>query len=210
MDRNRKKNKRKVIVERNHLAILRSAMDVFSEYGYHDARLDLIAARANLSKGAIYTHFESKQDLFISVIEWGEHQLFHQIHEARKRCTSVLDMIESSLRTYFRFYEKRESFFRVLVKEKINFEDSAQERIRNMFRDFTYELESIIRVGIEEGVIRSIDSHICAVMLTGLANSLFFNWLHSGSDKKIIDLYHEAVSFIRHGIFVGNENTELC
>ena len=136
MDRNNTLSKRKAIADRNHLALLRAAMDVFSEYGYHEAKLDVIAARANLSKGAIYAHFKNKQDLFLSVIEWGEHQLLHQIHEARKRCNGVIDMIERSLRTYFRFYEKRESFFRVLVQEKFNFEDSSKDRIRKMFKDF--------------------------------------------------------------------------
>ena len=123
MVRNYKSLKRKAIADRNHLAILRSAMDVFSEFGYHEAKLDVIVARANLSKGSIYKHFENKQDLFLSVIEWGEHQLIHQIHETKKRYSDIHDMIESSIRTYFRFYEKRASFFRVIVQEKMNFSD---------------------------------------------------------------------------------------
>jgi len=210
MPRHYTSKKRKVASDRNHLAILRSAMDVFSEYGYHDANLDIIAARANLSKGAIYNHFKNKQDLFLSVIEWGEHQLIHQISETRKRYTGVVEMIESSMRSYFRFYEKRESFFRVLVQEKYNFDDSAKERFRMILENLTKELEFIFQTGIEEGVIRNIDPHACALMLSGVANSLLFSWIHENSGKKIIDLYKDAVAFVRHGLYTGSEKAKTC
>ena len=72
------------------------------------------------------------------------------------------------------------------------------------------EFESDIRTGIEEGVIRNIDPHICAIMLSGLVNSLLFNWLHTDSDKRIIDLYQEATQLIRRGIYTGDENNESC
>ena len=48
--------------------ILAAALDVFSEKGFAAARLDDIAARAGVSKGALYLYFETKQDLFRAVV----------------------------------------------------------------------------------------------------------------------------------------------
>ena len=50
-------------------ALLQAALDEFYERGFSAARMDDIAARAGLSKGAIYLYFSSKQDLFISLVE---------------------------------------------------------------------------------------------------------------------------------------------
>jgi AcrR family transcriptional regulator len=48
--------------------IVRAAMDVFAEKGFAAARLDEIAARAGVSKGALYLYFETKEDLFRAVV----------------------------------------------------------------------------------------------------------------------------------------------
>lgn len=48
--------------------ILAAALDVFSRQGYAGTTLDDITAAANLSKGAIYWYFESKADLFTTLL----------------------------------------------------------------------------------------------------------------------------------------------
>jgi AcrR family transcriptional regulator len=53
---------------RKHAGILAVAMDVFLERGYHDASMDLIARRANVSKITVYAHFSNKEALFSAII----------------------------------------------------------------------------------------------------------------------------------------------
>src|SRR5215217_2404704 len=48
--------------------ILAAALRVFGEKGFAAARLDEIAARAGVSKGALYLYFETKEDLFRAVV----------------------------------------------------------------------------------------------------------------------------------------------
>lgn len=50
--------------------ILAAAVSVFSRKGFQRANLDEIAAEAKLTKGAIYWHFRSKNDLFTSLLEY--------------------------------------------------------------------------------------------------------------------------------------------
>ena len=51
--------------------IVAAALEVFSEKGFAAARLDDIAARAGVSKGAIYLYFSTKEDIFQAVIAQG-------------------------------------------------------------------------------------------------------------------------------------------
>jgi AcrR family transcriptional regulator len=48
--------------------IIEAALTVFAQKGFAAARLDDIAARAGISKGALYLYFETKQDLFRAVV----------------------------------------------------------------------------------------------------------------------------------------------
>ncbi len=49
--------------------ILWMAKDVFLEMGFERASMDLVASRAKTSKRSLYAHFESKEKLFLAIIE---------------------------------------------------------------------------------------------------------------------------------------------
>lgn len=49
--------------------ILDVALTIFSQTGYEAARLNDIAKNANVTRGAIYHHFENKAGLFMALVE---------------------------------------------------------------------------------------------------------------------------------------------
>jgi TetR/AcrR family transcriptional repressor of mexJK operon len=48
--------------------ILNGAREVFGELGFERASVDLIAARAGVSKATVYNHFEDKKALFVAAV----------------------------------------------------------------------------------------------------------------------------------------------
>lgn len=52
---------------REHL--LAAAAQVFADRGFHGASLDAVAAAAGFSKGAVYSNFRNKEDLFLALLE---------------------------------------------------------------------------------------------------------------------------------------------
>lgn len=60
-------------------ALLESARELFVQDGYADTALDDVVARAGVTKGALYHHFESKQDLFRAVYEQEQQRLIEAL-----------------------------------------------------------------------------------------------------------------------------------
>jgi AcrR family transcriptional regulator len=56
-------------VQRNRRDLLAAARQVFRDVGYSRASIDAIAEAAGFTKGAVYSHFDSKADLFLSLLE---------------------------------------------------------------------------------------------------------------------------------------------
>lgn len=54
---------------RTKIELLRAAEAVFSEHGLASAKVEDITARAGVSKGAFYLHFESKEDCWRQIVE---------------------------------------------------------------------------------------------------------------------------------------------
>jgi AcrR family transcriptional regulator len=55
--------------ERTQAELLETARKVFLERGFHGASLDEIAERAGYSKGAVYSNFAGKDELFLAVLD---------------------------------------------------------------------------------------------------------------------------------------------
>jgi AcrR family transcriptional regulator len=50
-------------------AVLQAAREVFARDGFHGATLERVAEEAGFTKGAVYSAFDSKADLFLAVYE---------------------------------------------------------------------------------------------------------------------------------------------
>jgi AcrR family transcriptional regulator len=55
--------------ERTRNALLDAAAEVFARRGFNGASLDEIAETAGFTRGAIYKHFEGKEDLFFALMD---------------------------------------------------------------------------------------------------------------------------------------------
>jgi AcrR family transcriptional regulator len=63
-------------------AILRAAIAVMAEHGYHGTSVRDIAERAELSPAALYYHFTSKQDVLATIMERGIERLLMRTRTA--------------------------------------------------------------------------------------------------------------------------------
>jgi AcrR family transcriptional regulator len=54
--------------ERTRAAVLAASRQEFSEHGYAEAKVDRIAERAELTRGAVYSNFPSKRALYLAVL----------------------------------------------------------------------------------------------------------------------------------------------
>src|SRR5579859_4113339 len=63
------KNKHQARTEETQAKILDAAEGVFSEKGFEKTQLEEIASRAGFTRGAIYAHYATKEDLFLALID---------------------------------------------------------------------------------------------------------------------------------------------
>lgn len=63
------KNKHQARTEETQAKILIAAEAIFSEQGFEKTQLEEVAARAGYTRGAIYAHYSSKEDLFLALME---------------------------------------------------------------------------------------------------------------------------------------------
>ncbi len=162
--------------------ILQSAMTIFSRDGYYKADVEEIAALAQVGKGTIYRHFESKKGLFLGVVEWGIKIMKNTIMEAIEDIDSPIKKTTHAIKTYLEFFERHRNFYRVLIQEITGFREEVERIFRKKYLPHICLIEEELKRGIEIGVIKDINTSTAAYALIGLTNSIIYKWLISDKE----------------------------
>jgi AcrR family transcriptional regulator len=88
--------------------LLEAAEDVFRRRGFSDSTVEEISERAGFSRGAFYSNFESKEQLFIELLHQRVYDEFRQMLERTPRTESPRQRLVSTAREFARRYEHAE------------------------------------------------------------------------------------------------------
>ena len=86
--------------ERTRGALLEAARELFAERGFADTGREDIAARAGVTRGALYHHFESKAAVAVAVLEAIDAELVDRVVAAARKGTDPFDQLRRSSRAY--------------------------------------------------------------------------------------------------------------
>jgi len=150
--------------------VLDAALELFVEKGFATTRVEDIAARAGLSKGAVYLYFPSKEAILEGLVKRAVLPIANNAlgifenyaGDPRPVISAALKMVAGRLSD-----PKLVAIPRLLVREMINFPHFAQ-----MYREAVLDrvmpvVERLIRNGIEEGYFREVDPELTLRSIVG-------------------------------------------
>ncbi len=154
--------------------ILRAARAVFIDKGFEKARVQDVARRAGLSKGAVYFYFSSKRELFLTLVE-EEHEstlsfLEQAAGDTRPATIKLLDLGRRYL-DYFAGLKSPPRFF-ILMSEMAIRDDEIRSRLQQMHQRFIDELAAIIAQGQDSGEFGAVDPVAVAQLLKAFVDGL--------------------------------------
>ena len=81
-------------------ALVQAGLDLFAERGYAEVATEEIVARAQVTRGALYHHFEDKRDLFRAVHERVEEELIARIGTVMGDVADPWELILAGTRSF--------------------------------------------------------------------------------------------------------------
>jgi AcrR family transcriptional regulator len=167
--------------------LLASAHEMVGRDGYDGASIERIAEEAGFSKGAFYSNFNSKEDIFLQLLE---HNAGHDVIELEDRLGGIddpLEIIESlSEWANARASDQRWGVLAIEMMRRARRDEAMSERHLKLFRDQW--------VGVGEILIRKLFSEgeppMSAFTLGGIVLELTYggigNFLEAGSPGEMI------------------------
>lgn len=149
----------KEAAEQTKQALLDAALIVFSRDGYAASRLVDIAQEADVTRGAIYHHFDNKADLYVALLERTEAEQRAVMQAAIEEGGSIADITRRIMVTSFEALALRPTYRNVMELSLFKVADSEElsgliEKRRQEAITVIESISEIMAQGIEAGLFR--------------------------------------------------------
>lgn len=97
--------------------IIDAAEAVFSEVGFHNAKMDDVAKEIGMSKGSVYFYFSSKENLYMAITHRAFQLLLDSYYKTveENKARSGYESVIGLFHTYLEFSEKHFYYFELLM-----------------------------------------------------------------------------------------------
>jgi AcrR family transcriptional regulator len=172
------------ITEKRRKQILDAAVLVFSERGFHGARMDDIVKQSGLSKGALYWYFESKDQLIETILDDFFEQELVLLRAALSASGTVSERLKAFTLILMQDMQEMPSFLPIAFEfyAAATRQSPIRETLQRHFRDYRSALQSMLDQGVESGELRQVDTESIAVALMALFEGLTLLWVISPAE----------------------------
>jgi AcrR family transcriptional regulator len=150
--------------------VLDAALELFIEQGFAQTRVEDIAKRAGISKGAVYLYFESKEKVLEGLVRRALVPIADNAlgivrdfeGDPRPVITMVMTMLGS------RFADpKIFAIPKLVIREVLSFPELAVMYRREVLDRVIPAVEAMIARGIDQGYFRAVDPHLTIRSIIG-------------------------------------------
>ncbi|GIR22770.1 hypothetical protein CM15mP37_02750 [bacterium] len=183
--------------------ILDSALSVFKNKGFEGSTMDEIAKDADFGKATLYYYFNSKEEIFVEILNNGWKMIWESIEEEVHDHDQPKETFINSLNIIGGLVRKIKSYLNFFYCPQMM--PTAFSDDKNSWKNYQNKMygvfQSLLEEGIEKNEFPKMRSDIMMRAIGGLFHGLFF----LGNDKKQMsrETMEEFIS-----TFIGNYSSD--
>jgi len=178
--------------------IIDAAAGLFAQRDFGSVQMDEVAAVSEVSKGTLYNHFDSKEDLYLSILRHRFSRLSDLLEEAYAKRRDGWQNLRSFIIHWQVFMLKHPHFFLILRKSDALFlgkQDEQCRKIRDRIRNL---LAEVIRGGIRDGSFRRMNVAVAADLVMGMVEQRVLSLVEQNitrhDPESVLDVLRRGIS----------------
>lgn len=176
--------------------IFSAAVTEFSEMGYNSASMNSVVKEAGISKGSLFQYFDTKLDLFDTIVNYATQLAKQKLRDARESTSdhSIEDRLIHIIRAGFAFIDDHPRlariYFGLLYKGNV---PSGSSRLPRLHEQSISFLHSLLETAAQKGEINGdLELRRVAFLLNGIMQQLLHAYYTENADSGL-------------GLFQGNK-----
>ena len=179
-------------------SILKAASECFAAEGFGNTDIDDICKKANLTKGAFYYHFPTKQDLFIEMLGNWALKVAGRLDLSQIESEDMLKVLSSIPENFSPIFEEVNSqlpLFLELYIKAMN-DPGLNKVVLNSYQQFLNFFKPLIQKGIANGSLKKVDPDDAAKTLFALTIGMLMQGLINPRGEDWVKLAKNSIVMI--------------
>jgi TetR/AcrR family transcriptional regulator, fatty acid metabolism regulator protein len=160
--------------------ILEAAEKLFAEKGFHETAMDEIVRASKVSKGGVYFHFPSKEELFFALLDKLADALQREVQREIARRRGAVAKIQGALEVVLRTLTSQRHLAQIILRQGHGLGPSFERKRLEIYSRFARLIKENLDEALAEGSIPPINTEITAYAWLGAINELVLRWVYTG------------------------------
>jgi len=187
---------------RHRQEILKVALKLFSEKGFHNVSMHEIAEKSEFAVGTLYKFFSNKEDLYRALMLEASNVFHSSLMAALSTSGSELEKIRACVEAKIKVFMDNLDYVRLYMAEtqgvSFNVKTSLDPEIMDRYEKFLKQLARVFENGIKKRLFKKFEPYLLAVALDGISNALLFHHVeypgaHPFDADLIINIFFQQV-----------------
>lgn len=163
--------------------ILDAALEIFSNKGYHDTRLDEIVQESRTSKGSIYFYFPNKEKLFLALVDQFADLLERRVTEAIQKEAVGMRRVQAALESVLQTFGKYRRPAKLLLVQAVGLGNVFEKKRLEINERFARLIQTYLDEAIALGEIAPADTPVIAHAWMGAIYNVVIQWVYTNDPK---------------------------
>lgn len=185
--------------------VLRSAIKVFAQKGYHATSIGDIIKRAAIARGTFYLYFENKRQIFEAILDMALRGLVSRLHriELTPQSPPPLAQLRANVGRIIAFLLSERELTQILLRHAEGLDAEFDRRLSEFYETIVDLIIDALRTGQTMGLVRPCHVQIVALCILGSIKEVVARLTSAGQVPEIDSVVDEIVNFGQRGILCG-------
>ncbi|MBU5676523.1 TetR/AcrR family transcriptional regulator [Alkaliphilus sp. MSJ-5] len=157
--------------EQKRIDIIEAATKIFRRYGFHKAKIEVIAKEAGIGKGTVYEYFDSKKDLFEQMIKYMAETYLNMAREAMDIAETVKEKLMAFAQHHGNFVSEHMDMAENVIPGPGFLSEEMKYQMIEMKQSIFLLIDEALEMGIETGELRpDLNKRIATFSILGAIN----------------------------------------
>ena len=194
--------RRRLSSEDRQSEIIRVAVELAADKGVDSVTTQDMADAMQLTQGAIFRHFATKDDIWVAVMQWIRDRLMKVLDKAAADATDPLNAIERMFFAHITFISKHPAIPRLMFSELLHKKNSKlRQLIQGIISGYEAKIAGLLEAAkTQSQVSDELDSQSAAVLYIGMIQGLVMQSSIFGGKRSLQQQAENIFPILLHGI----------
>ena len=179
--------------------IFKTAIKLFAEKGFDNAGIEEITAVSGVAKGSLYYHFETKEEIFDTLLDSGFNLLSNSIEIKFRHRETAKERLEAIILILIKIVMLYEEFMIVVISNSLC-ENERSKKCQKAVDNVCKKIKEVLDDGVERGEFKEFDTEAMSYHIFGITYSTALYRINKNKNVTSNEIYDVIADSVIKGI----------